>query len=150
MQRTGFEETIAELRASGVRLTPQRQWILRYLKETHCHPTAEQVHHEVSKALGGISLATVYNTLHTLTKMGVIQELSYGDGSSRFDGNEKEHAHLVCEQCGTVMDVESPAVEHILPSAVARNGFKIRSYRLEYYGLCEECQSSGKKVSLNN
>ncbi|MFC4769810.1 Fur family transcriptional regulator [Effusibacillus consociatus] len=140
MQRMGFEETIAELRANGVRLTPQRQWILRYLKETHSHPTAEQVHHEVSKALGGISLATVYNTLHTLTKMGVIRELSYGDGSSRFDGNETEHAHLVCDQCGTVIDIESPEVEQILSPEATRNGFNIRAYRLEFYGVCEDCQ----------
>lgn len=139
----GFEQTITELRSNGVRLTPQRQWILRYLKDTHSHPTAEQVHQEVSKALGGISLATVYNTLHTLTKMGVIRELSYGDGSSRFDGNETEHAHLVCESCGTVEDVDSPNFLELVPESVMKSGFKVNSYRLEYYGLCKECQISG-------
>lgn len=138
----GFEQTISELRSNGVRLTPQRQWILRYLKDTHSHPTAEQVHQEVSKALGGISLATVYNTLHTLTKLGVIRELSYGDGSSRFDGNETEHAHLVCENCGEVGDVEAPDISDIVPESITKMGFKVHSYRLEYYGLCKECQDS--------
>ncbi|WP_018131722.1 Fur family transcriptional regulator [Effusibacillus pohliae] len=147
MQRMGFEETIAQLRANGVRLTPQRQWILRYLKETHDHPTAEQVHHAVSKALGGISLATVYNTLHTLTKLGVIRELSYGDGSSRFDGNETEHAHLVCERCGSVTDVESPGIANIWPPGAGRTGFEIRSYRLEFYGLCEACRVAEQQPS---
>jgi Fur family peroxide stress response transcriptional regulator len=139
----GFEQTISELRSNGVRLTPQRQWILRYLKDTHIHPTAEQVHQEVSKALGGISLATVYNTLHTLTKLGVIRELSYGDGSSRFDGNETEHAHLVCENCGVVGDVDAPDISNIVPESIVKLGFNVHSYRLEYYGLCKDCQVSG-------
>lgn len=144
----GFEQTITELRSNGVRLTPQRQWILRYLKDTHSHPTAEQVHQEVSKALGGISLATVYNTLHTLTKMGVIRELSYGDGSSRFDGNETEHAHLVCESCGMVEDVDAPDVLQMVPESVVKVGFKVNSFRLEYYGLCKDCQVSGHQQQV--
>lgn len=144
-----FEQTIAELRSNGVRLTPQRQWILRYLKETHSHPTAEQVHQEVSKALGGISLATVYNTLHTLTKLGVIRELSYGDGSSRFDGNETEHAHLVCENCGNVGDVIAPSVADILPTDVAATGFRVNSYRLEFYGICAACQPRIQQKTAN-
>lgn len=137
MQRLGFEDTIAELRTNGVRLTPQRQWILRYLKQTKDHPTAEQIFQEINQALGGISLATVYNTLHTFAEMGIIQELSYGDGSSRFDGNEKQHAHFVCENCGFLTDVESPVIGSV-PTAT---GFKMRSYRIEFYGLCRECQS---------
>ncbi|BCJ88461.1 peroxide-responsive transcriptional repressor PerR [Effusibacillus dendaii] len=145
--RTCFEETIAELRSNGVRLTPQRQLILRYLKETHHHPTAEQVHQEVSKALGGISLATVYNTLHTLTKLGVIRELAYGDGSSRYDGNDTEHAHLVCESCGAVMDVEAPHLEDILPATANEKSFSVHSYRLEFYGRCKECETSEKTAS---
>lgn len=142
----GFEQTIAELRSNGVRLTPQRQWILRYLKDSHNHPTAEKVHQEVSKALGGISLATVYNTLHTLTKMGVIRELSYGDGSSRFDGNELQHAHLVCDSCGHVADVDSPAIANMVPQSIYDAGFQVNSYRLEYYGLCPECAADTKQT----
>lgn len=139
--RTSYESTIDELKRKGIRLTPQRQWILRYLKDTTEHPTAEQVHQAVSKDLSGISVATVYNTLHTLTKLGVVHELSYGDGSSRFDGNDTEHAHLVCEDCGKVTDIPTPPVDHIGSGVADSLGFSIQHYRLEFYGQCASCSS---------
>lgn len=137
MQRSSYEQTIAKLRSNGVRLTPQRQWILRYLKETEEHPTADDIFREINQALGGISLATVYNTLHTFAEMGIIRELSYGDKLSRYDGNEQEHAHLVCESCGQIANVESP----VLSGVSTGSGFQMHSYRIEFYGLCKECQA---------
>jgi Fur family peroxide stress response transcriptional regulator len=140
MQRSSFEESLADLKSRGVRLTPQRQMILRYLKETHEHPTAEQIYQQVSQEFSGISMATVYNTLHRLKELGVIRELSYGDMSSRYDGNDSEHAHLVCEGCGKVVDVPCPPKERLISPELEAQGFAVGSYRLEFYGLCPLCQ----------
>jgi Fur family transcriptional regulator, peroxide stress response regulator len=141
MQHASYEEALETLRSKGIRLTSQRQLILKYLKSTHKHPTAEDIHREISQTLSGISLATVYNTLNTLKEYGVIRELSYGDMASRYDGNETLHAHLVCEQCGDVYDIPSPSVEEIYPQAARESGFLVASYRLEYYGICKKCQA---------
>jgi Fur family transcriptional regulator, peroxide stress response regulator len=144
MQRSTLEETMADLKQRGVRLTPQRQMILRYLKETHQHPTAEQVYKHVSMEFDGISMATVYNTLHRLRELGVIRELSYGDLSSRYDGNDSEHAHLVCESCGDVVDVPLPPQDATRLPEQAAHGYDVTSYRLEYYGVCSACKQESK------
>lgn len=144
MLRSTFAESMSDLKQRGVRLTPQRQMILRYLKETHEHPTAEQVFKQVSLQFDGISMATVYNTLHRLKELGVIRELSYGDLSSRYDGNDSEHAHLVCESCGEVVDVPCPPQQSLQLPVEASHGYALTSFRLEYYGVCTACQNESK------
>ncbi|PWK15901.1 Fur family transcriptional regulator [Tumebacillus permanentifrigoris] len=140
MQRSSFIETLADLKARGVRLTPQRQMILKVLKETHEHPTAEEIYKQVCQEFSGMSMATVYNTLHRLKELGAIKELSYGDMSSRYDGNDTEHAHLVCESCGEVVDVPAPVLPIVTPDTEAL-GYEVTSFRLEYYGLCSLCRT---------
>ncbi|MFD2169100.1 Fur family transcriptional regulator [Tumebacillus lipolyticus] len=142
MKKRSYSQSLADLKSLGIRLTPQRQVILQLLKETKEHPTAEQVYHKIGEKFQGISLATVYNTLNKLTELGVIRELSYGDGSSRYDGNDSEHAHLVCQQCGTVIDIECPQDEVVVTQEVRQAGFQVSSYRLEYYGICASCSES--------
>ena len=87
-------------------------------------------------------MATVYNTLNMLKELGVIRELSYGDMSSRYDGNDSEHAHLVCESCNHVIDIECPSQEALNTPDIQQHQFNLRSYRLEFYGTCDSCQKS--------
>ncbi|MBL0387204.1 transcriptional repressor [Tumebacillus sp. ITR2] len=139
MQRSSFTQTLADLKERGVRLTPQRQMILKFLKETHEHPTAEEIYKQVCQEFSGISMATVYNTLHRLKELGAIKELSYGDMSSRYDGNDTEHAHVVCESCGEVIDIALPELPTKTDETEAL-GYEVTSLRLEYYGLCSGCR----------
>jgi Fur family peroxide stress response transcriptional regulator len=141
-QKRSYSQSLADLKSRGIRLTPQRQVILQFLKETEEHPTAEQVYQKIGEQFPGISLATVYNTLNMLKELGVIREMSYGDMSSRYDGNDTEHAHLVCESCNHVIDIMCPPQEMLATPDIAQHGFKIHSYRLEYYGACPACQSA--------
>jgi Fur family peroxide stress response transcriptional regulator len=145
-QKRSYSQSLADLKARGIRLTPQRQVILQFLKETEEHPTAEQVYQKIGEQFPGISLATVYNTLNMLKELGVIRELSYGDMSSRYDGNDTEHAHLVCENCNHVIYIACPPQESMQTPDIDQHGFQIRSYRLEYYGTCESCQTASKHV----
>jgi Fur family peroxide stress response transcriptional regulator len=149
MQRSTFAQALSDLKSRGVRLTPQRQMILRYLKETHDHPTADEVYNNICQEFSGISMATVYNTLHRLSELGAIRELKYGDGSSRYDGNDSEHAHLVCESCGEVRDVPSPDYATLDNQALRQTGYEIHSFRLEFYGICPSCQEEDKNKGMN-
>jgi Fur family peroxide stress response transcriptional regulator len=144
MQKRNYSQSLADLKSRGIRLTPQRQVILQYLKETDEHPTAEQVYQKIGEQFPGISLATVYNTLNMLKELGVIRELSYGDMSSRFDGNDSEHAHLVCQSCNGLTDIECPPQEQLQLAEIARFGFAVNSYRLEFYGICSNCQKAAE------
>ncbi|MFW2691866.1 peroxide-responsive transcriptional repressor PerR, partial [Staphylococcus aureus] len=79
-----LEESIASLRQAGIRITPQRQAILRYLISSHTHPTADEIYQALSPDFPNISVATIYNNLRVFKDIGIVKELTYGDSSSRF------------------------------------------------------------------
>jgi len=138
-------EILSQLKEQGIRFTPQRQAILEYLLSTDTHPTAEEIYHHVKQMYKGMSLGTVYNTMKMLKEHGYILELSYGDMSSRFDGNPNNHCHRVCNHCGRVFDDHRsfPELEKVEKEF---REFKIMNYRLEFYGLCSDCMALEKVV----
>ncbi|MBE3598456.1 MAG: transcriptional repressor [Limnochordaceae bacterium] len=122
-----------------IRKTKQREVILRVLRGTKSHPTADWVYQEVRKELPNISLGTVYRNLKILTASGEALELSYGSSYSRFDGTPENHYHFVCQRCGRVEDVPMPVDESLDRAVEQLMGVKVRQHRLEFYGLCEQC-----------
>lgn len=134
-------EILQQLKNKGVRFTPQRQAILEFLLETMSHPTADEIYHHVKAKFPGVSLGTIYNTLNMLKEHGHLLELSYGDMSSRFDGNPQNHYHVVCLKCGRVNDVHRPLID-LDQEIMEKSGFKITGHRMEFYGTCPECRKS--------
>ncbi len=88
----------------GIRCTKQRQDIFDALAACKSHPTAEQLHQMVNAETPGTSLATIYNTLDTLTRAGLCRRIPTADGVARFDADTSEHLHVVTED-GRLMDV---------------------------------------------
>jgi Fe2+ or Zn2+ uptake regulation protein len=127
-------------RASGRKLTPQRERIFRVLHGNPTHPTAEAVHAQVVADMPSVSLRTVYATLHELEEMGELVQLDLGTGSARFDPNVTEHHHLVCDSCGHVQDIdlEVPAF-----GAAARRlaDFRVDATQVVLRGRCASCRS---------
>ncbi|WP_028274580.1 Fur family transcriptional regulator [Atopococcus tabaci] len=134
------EQTIERLKEARVRITPQRQAILEYLILHDLHPTADEVYQELATQFPNMSVATVYNNLRLLTKMGFVKEMKFGDSSSRFDFASTEHYHAICSNCGKVEDIYYPGLDAVEDVAADLTGFKVESHRLEVYGLCPECQ----------
>jgi Fur family ferric uptake transcriptional regulator/Fur family peroxide stress response transcriptional regulator len=124
----------------GQRTTKQKKIILDILKKTKTHPTADWVYQEARKILPEISLGTVYRNLNLLKELGEIQELNYGSGHSRYDGNPINHYHFVCDNCNKVIDLEIPLIKHLDKQLRKDYGLQIFHHRLEFYGLCESCQ----------
>ncbi|BAS27301.1 Fur family transcriptional regulator [Limnochorda pilosa] len=122
-----------------LRHTRQREAILRVLRMTHEHPTADWIYQEVRKEIPHISLGTVYRNLKILTEMGEAQEMSYGSSYSRYDGDPRLHYHFVCDDCGRIEDLEMPLVEGLEAKAAEWTDGRIESHRLEFHGLCREC-----------
>lgn len=125
---------------STMRRSRQREEILKVLKETTSHPTADWIYRQVRNSVPNISLGTVYRNLHILRVAGEILELNYGNSLSRFDFRTDEHYHFLCDKCGCVRDVEK--CEGLdLNSAFARAAsLDIREHRLEFHGLCLDCK----------
>ena len=132
-------EILRQLKSRGIRFTPQRQAILEFLLSTDAHPTAEEVYQHVKVKFPGVSLGTIYNTLNMLKDHGYVLELSYGDMSSRFDGNPRNHYHIACSRCGKVVDYHRPLLD-LEEEAAAASGFRITGHRLEFYGVCPDCR----------
>lgn len=127
------------LRQAGLRLTPQRRALLEELAGDTSHPRAETIAARVTARVPGVSLSTVYKGLHELADIGLVRELDV-PGATRFDPDTSPHAHLVCESCGTVLDVEVPAAALDLltkasPVAVSRT-------EIVLHGTCKACSRS--------
>jgi Fur family iron response transcriptional regulator len=104
-----FSLAVDRLRAVGLRPTRQRMALVRRLFDGgDRHVTAEQLHGEVADS--SVSLATVYNTLHQLTRAGLLREVVVEAGRSYFDTNTTEHHHFYCEDSGQLSDIPGEKV----------------------------------------
>jgi Fur family transcriptional regulator, peroxide stress response regulator len=139
-----LETIISKLRDRNYRITPQRLAVIRILVTSRAHPSADQVYEKVRQQVPSISLATIYKTANLLKKLGELNELDMGDGSSRFDGfNPIPHPHVVCLECHSVMDIDSESLNPLARKIAAQTGYKIKSHRLDFFGLCPRCQGTG-------
>ena len=76
-----LKHAVDQLKAKGVRMTPQRHAILTYLMETITHPTADEIYRALEPRFPNMSVATVYNNLRVFKEAGLVRELTYGDSS---------------------------------------------------------------------
>lgn len=128
------------LEANGQRFTEQRAAVYRYLRQTHKHPSADDVFTSVRHFIPDISLATVYKSLETLVSCGLASKLTYGDGSARYDGRTDPHPHARCLTCGKVRDLPGHLDTGSLGGLGELPGFAIEGYRVEVVGVCQDCQ----------
>jgi len=127
------------------RKSKQKELILKVLKSTNSHPTAEGVYRKVKREMPHISLGTVYRNLKLLKEEGEIVELSLVGTLSRFDGCTSPHYHFRCERCQRVFDVDEPVNEAIDSRVARKTDFQITHHRLEFRGLCQDCQRKETK-----
>lgn len=137
------DELTELFRASGRKVTAQRQCIFRVLQGNVDHPSAEAVYEVARTEVATISLKTVYQTLYELAEMGEIAALDLGTGRARFDPNvEGTHHHLVCRACGKVRDLNVTFPGLSVPPGEVQ-GYEVRSAEVVFRGLCEECRQPG-------
>ena len=139
MSEVVLKDALVTLKESGVRITPQRHAILEYLISSEMHPTADEIYKALEADFPNMSVATVYNNLRVFRNTGLVKELTYGDSSSRFDFVTHDHYHIICDQCGKIVDFHHPGLEEVEHLASHVTGFQVNSHRLEVYGTCPEC-----------
>ena len=136
-----LEAVVAKLRERGYRITPQRLAILRILTQSQDHPTVEGIFRVVVKDFPTTSLATVYKTVTVLKELHEVLELEFSQDSNRYDGNKPyPHPHVICVKCKRIVDPESPGVEALSAQIANSTGYQLLTHRLDFYGLCPECQ----------
>jgi len=115
--------------------------VLRILSASEDHPTAEQIFEKVKTEFPTTSLATIYKTIALLKSLNEVLELGFPDGSNRYDGNKPfPHPHVVCVRCRKIMDPELISLDELKDEISKKTGFRIQHHRLDFFGLCRECQ----------
>jgi len=132
-------EILAAFHDRQVRCTPQRYTILDYLLRSRVHPTAEEIYSAINKRDPRASLATVYNSLHAMSKAGLIREVTVEGHAVRFESNTDKHHHFVCDKCGRVEDVDWFEIPQLKQQA--RLGRRtMRQYEIVMRGFCSSCK----------
>ena len=106
--------------------------------------TAEQIFDALRQTYPTVVLATVYNNLNRLWEAEQIRKVSVEGMPDRYDRIQR-HDHLVCKQCGRLLDVDLGDLTAQLERAA---GCSILSYDLKLVYLCEECRNDAKKKGM--
>jgi Fur family ferric uptake transcriptional regulator len=129
----------AALRASGYRVTPQRQLVLEAVTRLE-HATPEEIFEEVQLTARGVNVSTVYRTLELLEQLGLVSHTHLGHGAPRYHlAAEAEHVHLVCRECGQIIQLQPEAVRPVVAALESEHGFVTDVGHLTVYGTCREC-----------
>lgn len=129
------------LKDHKLKVTPQRLCIFKILSQTKEHPTAETIYNSIQEEHPTMSLATVYKTLDTLVKHGLIQQLNVGEGSFRYDAYIHPHSHIQCVKCGIVIDMpDTQTVTTLREEVQSLSHFQLSHEQLYFYGTCPTCK----------
>lgn len=130
------------LKEGGFRITPERFEILDAIIEYPGHFIADELFIEMRKKNSEISRATVYNTLELLSNCKLLSKRNFGDNKSRYESNfgRSSHDHLICTDCGTIMEFTSPKVKKLIEEISVELGFESTGYSFNIFGKCNKSQ----------
>ena len=128
------------------RLTAQRRAIVDAVFSTHEHFTADQLLAWARQRDASVSRATVYRTLQSLTATGLLREIELGADRKWYDPNfagNPNHSHLVCQDCGRVIEFENPEMLELGRGICEQLGFATVGWRLQVVGACKAFHEQG-------
>lgn len=137
---TKIEALRDRCRDQGIPLTQQKIEVYKALLGSKEHPSPESIYNQLKASFPTISLATVYNNLDSLGRLGLVRRINPLYDQARYDADLSSHTHFICVSCKKVEDMEFDEVdESIIPKSMA-NGNKVISKSIQYTGICKECQ----------
>lgn len=136
-----LDQMLSKLKDHDFRITPQRLAVLKVLAASDGHPSVERIYDMVSVQFPTTSIATIYKTVALLKQENEVLEISFPDGSNRYDGNKPyPHPHLICTRCKKIIDPDLSSLEDLAKEVTRETGFQIATHRVDFFGLCRECQ----------
>ena len=129
------------LRGQGMRVTPQREIILTALHDFEDHASAEEIFRRAQTVSSAIDISTVYRTLELLQDMKMLAVVDGADGQRRYalKHTHDEHAHLVCSECGAVMEVDAAPLAELARALREQHGFSLAVDHVTLAGRCAGC-----------
>ena len=132
----------------GLRSTEQRKLIVATFFETEAHATIEELLARVREIDPRVGYATVYRTMKMLSEGGMANELHFGDGATRYEitDDDTHHDHLICEECGLIIEFEEPLIEELQERIALQHGFALSHHKHELYGHCQDKENCRARV----
>ncbi|MBR9986401.1 MAG: transcriptional repressor [Desulfosarcina sp.] len=138
-----MRKMVQALRENRYRITPQRLAILKVLAESKGHPSVDSIYDQVRSRFPTTSLATIYKNVAVLRDLGQLLELGFSDDCNRYDGNKPyDHPHVVCTVCRKILDPDMSSLADMTQALTRETGFTITRHRLDFFGICPDCQAS--------
>ena len=130
-----------ELRDAGLKVTPVRTAVLDFLTRMGRPFTAKEIVAKLAPKMKGLDMVTVYRTLHSFEKEGMVRSLSLGQDALSYEVPSHHHHHIVCTNCGLIESFEACAFDSIKANVLKKSkSFKdISKHSFELFGLCKVC-----------
>lgn len=133
-------DMVSRLAELGYRLTPQRMLVLAAVENSDGHISAEEIYAQVVAKYPHVNISTVYRTLDLLKRLGLVTETDLGGGRVRYHPAAKgHHHHLICERCGTIIDLEESLLSPLKEILLREYQFNADLRHLGIFGLCRKC-----------
>jgi len=135
------------LKKKNLKLTEQRQEILKAFLEAKRHVSIENLYDILKKKDPGIGQATVFRTLKLLCEADIAKEVILEDRKLRYEpkyGHE-HHDHLICNECGRFIEAVDTEIERLQNRLCKKFGFLPDKHRLQIFGICKQCKKRLKK-----
>ena len=137
-----IEELKKIVKQKGLKYTEQREIVLSILINISEHLSAEEIYNliKVKYPNSNVGIATVYRALSFLEEVQLINSIDFGKDGKKYENNTKmHHDHLICTDCGKIVEFLDEEIEKRQDRIAKKNKFKITSHSMQLYGLCETC-----------
>ncbi|MEY3090037.1 MAG: ferric uptake regulator [Pseudomonadota bacterium] len=131
------------LKENTLKFTKQRELVLKFLYENEGHFTPEDIYTLLKKQHPTITIgiATIYRTLGLLETSEIASSISFGVQGKKYElGLKKHHDHLICINCGNIIEFFDPIIEQKQEEIAKKFHFKMTDHTMKIIGLCETCQ----------
>jgi Fur family transcriptional regulator, ferric uptake regulator len=136
------EVFLKHIQSQGLKRTAQRDLILDVFLRTEGHVSGEDLYRLVREQDPTVGQTTVYRTLRLLTDAGLAREVRFGDGRAHYEHNYKHphHDHMICSECGKIIEFYSPELEAIQDAMAVKYKFELTEHLLRMIGVCADCR----------
>src|SRR2546421_9397653 len=134
------------MKRTGLKRTTQRDLILNVFLDTEGHVSSEDLYSIVKAKDPAVGFTTVYRTLKLLKECGLARELEFHDGRTLYEHDYKHthHDHLICTECGALIEFYSEEIERLQDESTCRYKFKPLRHSDRIFGVCADCQRAHK------
>ena len=130
------------LKKEGLKYTPQRTAVLEEIIKDKGHRESEEIYLALKKSGQHVSRATIYRTMDILVNNGFARKMNLGDGRARYESkvNSPHHDHLVCMDCGLIVEFMDQKIEDLQDEIAIQYEFQLKRHIHQLFGLCKKCQ----------